>query len=93
MRMIDADALMERLKEWDTNDATDKALYNFALNRVLEAPTVEPERKMGRWIYSKQGYTCSECKTQFPTEVHYLNPEYTLPKHCPECGARLEGGE
>lgn len=50
MRMIDADAMMKRLKAWDTNDATDKALYNFALDRVLEAPTVESERKTGRWI-------------------------------------------
>lgn len=46
MRLIDADAMMKRLKAWDTNDATDKALYNFALNRVLEAPTIKPERKM-----------------------------------------------
>ena len=43
MRLIDADAMMKRLKAWDTNDAIDKALYNFALNRVLEAPTVEPD--------------------------------------------------
>ena len=41
MRLIDADAMMKRLKAWDTNDTIDKALYNFALNRVLEAPTVE----------------------------------------------------
>lgn len=48
MRLVDADAMMERLKAWDTNDGMDKALYNFALDRVLEAPTVAPERKPER---------------------------------------------
>ena len=48
MRPIDADAMMKRLKAWDTNDAMDKALYNFALDRVLEAPTVEPEQELQR---------------------------------------------
>ena len=49
-RLIDADAMMKRLKAWDTNDAMDKALYNFALNRVLEAPTVEPEKEKPRRV-------------------------------------------
>lgn len=65
MRAIDADTLMKRLKVWDTNDATDKALYNFALNRVLEAPTVEPEHKTGpgRWINIRHDNIaeCSNC--------------------------------
>jgi len=56
MRMIDADAMMKRLKTWDTNDTTDKALYNFALNRVLESPTIEPEP---HWI------PCSERLPEF----------------------------
>lgn len=43
MRLIDADAMIDRLKEWDTKDKTDKALYNFALNRINEQPTINPE--------------------------------------------------
>lgn len=65
MRLIDADAMIERLKAWDTNDATDKALYNFALNRVLEAPPVEPEI-----------IRCKDCKfgNTFPTESYAEMP-------------------
>lgn len=43
MRLIDADAMMKRLKAWDTNDAIDKALYNFTSCRISEAPTIRPD--------------------------------------------------
>lgn len=43
MRPIDADAMIERLKQWDTSDAIDKALYNFTLARINEQPTIQPE--------------------------------------------------
>lgn len=43
MRLIDADAMIDRLKEWDTKDKTDKALYNFTLNRINEQPTIQLE--------------------------------------------------
>ena len=93
MRIIDADALMERLKAWDTNDAIDKALYNFALNRVLEAPTVEPERKTGRWIPhdclgspSIDKDVCSCCGQRF-YQIAETGCEWNF---CPNCGARME---
>lgn len=50
MRAIDADAMLVRLEEWNTSDSTDKALYNFTLNRIQEQPTIEPEQKTGKWI-------------------------------------------
>ena len=31
--------LLKRLEEWNTSDKTDKALYNFALHRIIEQPT------------------------------------------------------
>lgn len=93
MRLINADALMKRLKAWDTNDATDKALYNFALDRVLEAPTVEPERKKGEWVPEFDGkftggaywFSCSKCKRIVP-EVR--NGGWNF---CPNCGADMRG--
>ena len=39
MRLIDADKMLERLEVWNTSDNTDKALYNFAWNRIAEQPT------------------------------------------------------
>lgn len=50
MRLIDGDAMLARLEEWNTSDSTDKALYNFTMHRILEAPTIEPEPK---WIPAK----------------------------------------
>lgn len=89
MRLIDADAMMKRLKKWDTNDAIDKALYNFALSRVLEAPTVVPERKRpGHWILNRSGaYCCSECMEPCASYA-MMRPR---DKFCKMCGAKMEG--
>lgn len=37
--LISRSELLKRLEEWNTSDKTDKALYNFALNRIIEQPT------------------------------------------------------
>ena len=55
MRVIDADAMIDRLKEWDTKDKTDKALYNFTLNRINEQPTIQPEP---HWIPVTENCDC-----------------------------------
>lgn len=47
MRLIDASEMVKRLEEWNTADPMDKALYNFAMSRINEQPTVQPEPK---WI-------------------------------------------
>ena len=58
MRAIDADAMIDRLKEWDTKDKTDKALYNFTLNRINEQPTIQPEP---HWITERFPEEECEC--------------------------------
>ena len=97
MRLIDADAMMKRLKAWDTNDVTDKALYNFALNRILEAPTICPERKTGKWIEydsDEDKYDvikCPCCKHTFTvdayhwTDIGFVKDDF---KFCPNCGSK-----
>ena len=90
MRLIDADALMERLKAWDTDDIVDRRLYNFTLSRVLEQPTIEPERKTGQWITNETSINCSKCKhcawsrRSFEHVVRSFN-------FCPNCGADMRG--
>ena len=37
--LISRSELLKRLEEWNTSDETDKALYNFALNIIIEQPT------------------------------------------------------
>lgn len=84
MRLIDADAMIDRLKEWDTNDNTDKALYNFTLNRINEQPSVnaQPERH-GYWIHWSSSDECSLCS--------YNTGKYSEgTKFCPNCGAIMD---
>ncbi len=38
-RLIDADEMIKRLQEWNTQDNMERALYGFALRRILEQPT------------------------------------------------------
>lgn len=45
-RYIDADEFEKRIKPYDTNDPVDKALYNFAHNKMLDTSTADVvERK------------------------------------------------
>ena len=91
MRLIDADAMLVRLEEWNTSDSTDKALYNFTLHRILEQPTIEPERKNGKWIvegkHPKYHLRCSECRkiAMWANGISYIYPNF-----CPNCGAKME---
>ena len=38
--LIDRNNLLERLQEWNTNDALDIAHYNFTFHRIIESPTI-----------------------------------------------------
>ena len=90
MRLIDADAMLARLEEWNTNDSMDKALYNFALCRINEQPTIEPERKKGRWIpvtNGRGGHECDQCHEYAPS---WATGEEHLTKYCPNCGVRCK---
>lgn len=88
MRAIDADAMIDRLKEWDTKDKTDKALYNFTLNRINEQPTIQPKR--GKWIdIDSETYTwkirCDKCGH----ERSMMSTQGKYPNFCEECGAYM----
>lgn len=39
-RLVDADEMLKRLQAWNTSDRMDKALYNFAWDRIMEQPTI-----------------------------------------------------
>ncbi len=59
------------------------------LDDIKDAPTIEPERKDGKWIRHgiKEGhliekYTCSECGFYFGTKTSNF---------CPDCGADMRG--
>ena len=61
-RYIDADAMIKRLEKWNTSDDMDKALYNFALNRINEQPTADvvEREKILKWIEEKKAEARNE---------------------------------
>lgn len=89
-RLIDADALFRAMEEtgWYNNADRDE----IAEELVLKAPTIEPERKKGKWIlhpeikniYGGTVVQCSECGEKYV--VQHLEDE----KYCRNCGAKME---
>ena len=97
MRPIDADALVEAIKDYP---------YGFRgmiVCDIAKQPTIEPKRdikhaesislisaepKRGKWIWDDEGYHCSECFYHAYGETgSILSNEW---HYCPNCGARME---
>ena len=85
--LISRQGMLARLEEWNTDDPTDKALYNFAWNRIIEQPTIE--------------LRCEECEAFNKTRLLVPQPErkkgewiedgyYDLPCVCSYCGTEGE---
>lgn len=93
MRLIDADALEKFLLDAEM-EATKRKKYvlasalNVIQGNVRNFPTVDPERKKGKWIEAYEDerkqigwYEGSACKY----------PVLWKPKYCPNCGADMRG--
>lgn len=98
MRLIDAHELKLAIVEAGQRSRRYKLGEIWELDRdeiwnvIDEQPTVEPERKRGKWIEHPGGkfvgfpcmhYECSECRAYEPIKTNY----------CPNCGASMEEGE
>ena len=99
MRRIDADAFRRELdKHWPfTKEEQSKhGIADMAKSVVLwilaDMPTIEPERKTGRWLPDNRPgggfWVCSCCG--FPSEAFAADKLY---KYCPVCGCRMDEGE
>ena len=99
MRLIDADALIKKMKHWKEHEVSDgligegiKAGYDAAMICVSEMPTVE-ERKHGHWVTGENEddgdfiIKCSICGKRAPTDGDY---RYYLSNYCPHCGATMD---
>ena len=80
MTREDAKAFMR--KEWreTMKGSYAEAAFEMAI-KALEQPTIEPERKKGKWINSYKRQTCSVCKQR----------GYRSWSFCPNCGADMRG--
>ncbi len=70
---------------------------NLIENRHKDCPLVEiEERKVGKWIVSKDSIYCPFCNTRQKigtAEVELLSTVFTGFKFCKYCGAEMVGNE
>ena len=91
----------------DAIDALDKRFDNIPIEQTAEIlmlrrdlrelPTVQPERKQGKWVYGEDeygidGYHCDKCGFFVPWDyahkfINYIE-DYNF---CPHCGAKMGG--
>lgn len=94
MRAIDADALDEVVLNLNANRnfGITRSEYKLIDSVLFEFPTIE-ERKKGKWLTSDDMYEtgiCSCCRYDTQEPVSYVITNF---KHCPNCGAKMEGEE
>ena len=95
-RLIDADALKE--KAWDA-DTRCGYVQVVDVGDIDDAPTIEPERKKGKWIkkmritetekytsYDPEWY-CACCGTKYDSHIA------RMVNFCYVCGADMRGGQ
>ena len=59
---------------------------------VYDAPTIEPERKTGRWIHKGGGsFICSDCGEMVGLNTYRSEWAGEIFRYCPHCGAYMGG--
>lgn len=99
MRLIDADALIDKYGEWYTEEGTEVGYIGTIKGIVDSMPTIESERKTGKWINRwaqngeqvKEVRECSECGAFY---LRYYDTadgfDCVPPRYCPNCGCKME---
>ena len=91
MILIDGEKLLEKMYRYTDNEGAkmpygddDSLIHKDSACFLIEnAPTIEPKRKNGKWIFlGPNGFKCSRCG-------RYLGIEYGDVKmnFCPHCGS------
>ena len=99
-RLIDADALKESIQCSDTEEKkilSPKKLHDVLNEWIDSRPTIEPERKKGKWI--QENIALTTCPTQYQWHcsecgrvAHWFNTEI-LTNYCPNCGCSMSDAE
>lgn len=98
-RLIDANAFKEYIRNayeetknlYPDNGEWAKEITESFCQDIDEQPTIEPERKKGKWIEfpNHNAYKCSECGRVIET----TDGKHFVYKHFPfcHCGCKMEG--
>lgn len=88
MRLIDADALIPMMRYATTDSEIGVFPIKIGFDAIVEVinsqPTIEPERKKGKWIKDGNKWMCDECG-----ELVYDDDQ----NFCPNCGSYNGGKE
>lgn len=94
MRLIDADALIDKFGDWYTEEGSEEGYIGTIKGIVGRMPTIE--RKTGKWnvYYHSEtdfSYSCNQCGHSAPYGQY--GGEYSQEKwrYCPNCGADMRG--
>ena len=102
-KYIDREALVEWLKRIPLKDLSDgrglcRVIFEDDFKRAIKKipkgiiVDVAPVRH-GRWEKQSGLYSCSECGMTCPYDVQADAIEYWACNYCPNCGAKMDGGE
>lgn len=76
----------EKIPEVDCDNFPTQISFKDVKKWIREAPSVEPERKTGKWVDGK----CNRCGTHAP--FWEMATTYYCSDYCPKCGCRMKGG-
>lgn len=86
-RLIDANEAENALYGFTRYTGIDEAPYEHAEAVINKLPTVEAERKKGKWVNG----TCNQCGSHAP--YWPMASTYYESNFCPHCGADMRGEE
>ena len=95
MRLIDADLAMRKIREYmeDYPNATARLAACRACLSVLgdkqQVPTIDPF-KHGYWDANEK---CTVCGVKSTEGLDAEKWNYWMPPVCPNCGAKMDGGD
>ena len=88
------DALIElsiQRDEWDNEEGfAQKRGFNASICAIEDLPSAE---RRGRWIRTGEDGYCSICNCDMPMYKEDWEWRYLETPYCPNCGARMDGGE
>lgn len=99
MRLIDADLLERKLFSLAEKYVRKRPrlALTTAINIIRCIDTVDAVPvKHGKWIRECYTYcTCSVCRTEFDKDFLYFTYRHNWqrPVYCPNCGAKMDGGD